>query len=163
MKSIWSETSLALSGATADGALGAAARGRMKVLEMTAAAEQAVLAPADPGGVPHDLRAAYAARIAYAQDETALAARYAARMNGPDYASLVDPAQDGAALGLAAQTRFMDRAALRTRDVAASDIDALREAGVDEADIVRLAELNAFLAYQLRVVAGLRLMAGASA
>ena len=35
--------------------------------------------------------------------------------------------------------------------------------GVADADIVRLAELNAFLAYQIRVIAGLRLMKGMSA
>ena len=32
-----------------------------------------------------------------------------------------------------------------------------------DADIVRLAEINAFLAYQIRVVAGLRLLKGGEA
>jgi uncharacterized protein YciW len=36
---------------------------------------------------------------------------------------------------------------------------ALRTAGLDDADIVRLSELIAFVSYQIRVVAGLRLMA----
>ena len=40
------------------------------------------------------------------------------------------------------------------------DIADLQAAGVADADIVRLAELNAFLAYQIRVIAGLRLMQG---
>ena len=37
-------------------------------------------------------------------------------------------------------------------------LQALKSAGICDADIVRLAELTAFLAYQLRVVAGLKLM-----
>ena len=36
---------------------------------------------------------------------------------------------------------------------------ALRTAGLDDSDIVRLSELSAFVSYQIRVVAGLRLMA----
>ena len=38
------------------------------------------------------------------------------------------------------------------------DIAALKAAGVGEADIVRLSELAAFVNYQLRVVAGLKLL-----
>ena len=48
-----------------------------------------------------------------------------------------------------------------TRDVGAADILALQAAGVSDANIVRLAELNAFFAYQFRVIAGLRLIRSA--
>ena len=41
-----------------------------------------------------------------------------------------------------------------------SKFAALKAAGTTDADIVRLCELNAFLAYQLRLVAGLKLMTG---
>ena len=54
----------------------------------------------------------------------------------------------------------MDKVAAHTRDIAADDIAALQDAGVTDADIVRLCELNAFLAYQIRVVSGLQLMTG---
>ena len=43
----------------------------------------------------------------------------------------------------------------------AEDITALKSAHVDDADIVRLAELNSFMAYQIRLITGLRLMKGA--
>ena len=42
-----------------------------------------------------------------------------------------------------------------------AQLDALKSAGIADADIVRLAELNAFLAYQIRLIAGLKLMQGA--
>lgn len=44
------------------------------------------------------------------------------------------------------------------RTATKDDIQTLYEAGVSDADIVRLAELAAFLGYQARLVAGLRLM-----
>jgi uncharacterized protein YciW len=56
----------------------------------------------------------------------------------------------------------MDKVAAHTREVEAGDIAGLQAAGVADADIVRLAELNAFLAYQVRLIAGLRLMRGAA-
>ena len=58
---------------------------------------------------------------------------------------------------------FVDKVANDTRNIDAQDIAGLQTAGVSDADIVRLCELVAFLAYQLRVVAGLRLMTGAAA
>lgn len=139
----------------------AAVEGRANIFEMTQAAEDAVLRPQDEGPWSHDLRAALAARIAVLNDEADLAARYAGDAGG--FAALADPSQDGAAQGLAHVVAFMDKVAADTRHVAASDIAGLQMAGVADADIVRLAELNAFLAYQIRVIAGLRLMRGAFA
>uniref|UniRef100_UPI000C1A8623 hypothetical protein n=1 Tax=Oceaniglobus indicus TaxID=2047749 RepID=UPI000C1A8623 len=133
--------------------------GRAKIFEMTQTAEDAVLAPADPGGISHDLRAALAARIARLNTEEDLAERYGARITGD--ATLADPGQDGRAQGLDAIVAFMDKVAVHTAQVRAEDVEALKSAGVSDADIVRLAELNAFLAYQIRLIAGLRLM-GAS-
>ena len=50
----------------------------------------------------------------------------------------------------------------RTRDARKEDIAALVAAGVPEPDIVRLAELAAFVNYQARVIAGLRLLGAAA-
>jgi len=117
-----------------------------------------VLRPHQTGRWSHPLRAALAARIATLNAEPQLAADYAE--GAGDFAALADPAQDGAAQGLAEVVAFMDKVAADTRHVSAGDIAALQAAGVADADIVRLAELNAFLAYQIRVIAGLRLMQG---
>ena len=56
---------------------------------------------------------------------------------------------------------FADKAANDTKNILAEDISKLQAVGVSDADIVRLCELIAFVAYQVRVAAGLRLMNGA--
>jgi len=83
-------TSLAASGVTEAEPAGVAALHRAKVMEMTQAAEDAVLAPATPGAWPADLRAALAARIARLNGDEALAARFASRMTGPGFAPLAE-------------------------------------------------------------------------
>jgi uncharacterized protein YciW len=156
MSDLAQSTALAAAGIAPDGPLADAIAARAKVLEMTQAAEDAVLAPRDTGGFSHDVRAALAARLARLNGDGALADRYAARISGD--ATLADPGESGTAQGLAPVVAFMDKVAARTREVAAEDIAALQAAGISDADIVRLAELNAFMAYQIRLVAGLRLM-----
>ena len=51
----------------------------------------------------------------------------------------------------------------RRADKNAQAVETLKAAGVAEADIVRLCELNAFMSYQARVLAGLAILKGASA
>jgi uncharacterized protein YciW len=153
---------VALAGVPRQGKLADALATRANVLAMTQAALEAVLAPREPGAWSHDLRAAIAARVARLNGDEAAAASYAARMRSQQRAPLADPGQDGAAQGLAVVMRFVDRVAARTSQVAAADITALRESGIADADIVRLCELNAFLSYQLRLTAGLRLLQGAA-
>ncbi len=154
-------TALRQAGIPAEGGLAAAVEGRASIFEMTQAAEDAVLRPQDVGPWSHELRAALAARIAVLNGEQDLARRYGQRAGA--FADLTDPAKDGAAQGLAEVVGFMDKVAADTRNVTAADVSGLQAAGVADADIVRLAELNAFLAYQIRVIAGLRLMKGAFA
>jgi uncharacterized protein YciW len=154
-------TALAVSGVSEASAAGAAAMNRSKVMEMTQAAEDAVLASAQPGAWSANLRAALATRIARHNGEIALAERYAAKTGDDPVSALADPSEDGVAQGMGAVVAFMDKVAARTSEVTAHDIEVLKSAGIADADIVRLAELNAFLAYQIRLVAGLRLMGGA--
>ena len=54
--------------------------------------------------------------------------------------------------------RHADLLTLAPRKATRNDIDALKAAGLGEADIVRLSELAAFVNYQLRVIAGLKLL-----
>jgi uncharacterized protein YciW len=58
---------------------------------------------------------------------------------------------------LAAILRHVDMVTRTPRQATRADIEALKAAGVEEADIVRLSELVAFVSYQARVIAGLRL------
>ncbi|MBU2961541.1 hypothetical protein KO516_12065 [Citreicella sp. C3M06] len=156
--SIFQTTALAAAGIDT-GAAADAAQTRANIMNATQAAEDAVIAPLYTGAFSHELRAALAARIAAAGGVPELAERYLAKAG--DMAALADPASDGG--DLAHIIAFVDRAANATKDIAASDISDLQAAGVADADIVRLCELVAFTAYQLRVVAGLKLMKGAAA
>ena len=154
-------TALDMADIAPDSAPGRAVEGRANIFELTQAAEEAVLRPKDAGAWPHPLRAALAARIAYLNDEADLAKRYGDDA-GP-FLVLADPKETGEAQGLAEIIAFIDKVAADTRHVVAGDVSGLQAAGVADADIVRLAELNAFLAYQIRVIEGLRLMKRRSA
>lgn len=130
-------------------------KARQDVFVMTRQAQAAVLAPADGGAWSHDFRAALATRIATANNNPYLANIYGKAAAGSPYAELA--ATDHVPSDLVQQkvVAFMDKVANNTKAIAAEDISTLQQAGVADADIVRLCELNAFLAYQIRVAAGL--------
>lgn len=151
-------TVLELSGIPAGSAISSALGGRQNIIEMTQVTEDAVLKPADTGAWSHDLRAALAARIAGLNGETVLADRYKALIADADIAVIADPLRSGEQQGYALVCGFMDKVAASTSDVADEDIKALQAGGVADADIVRLCEINAFMAYQVRLLAGVRLM-----
>ncbi len=151
-------TLLDLSDIPSGSPLSAAIDGRGKTIELTQVTEDAVLRPNETGSWSHDVRAALAARIAALNGETALADRYCAFVQDTQVAELADPLCSGKAQGLETVCDFMDKVAAQTRDVQAGEIRSLQEAGIADADIVRLCEINAFMAYHVRVLAGLRLM-----
>jgi uncharacterized protein YciW len=152
------------------GGLDAVLRQRAEILSLCEQSHRAILTPREPGGLPHVLRAALAARMALANRDAALEAHYRGLMGGADAALAVvaaggsAPAGADAAFGmsLAAIVRHVD---LMTRHVPAAgraDIDALKTAGLTEPDIVRLQELIAFVNFQVRVIAGLRALGEAA-
>ena len=137
--------------------------GRADIMAMTQQVHDAALRPADPGGLSHAERAALAVRISRLNEDASLAAHYGVLLQAagaePDIVALADPARkDISDRRLAALAAYTDLTTLAPRNTAAGDIDALKEVGIGDADIVRLAELTAFLAYQIRVIAGLKLM-----
>jgi uncharacterized protein YciW len=152
-----------LAGVAPGGAIAEALQGRADILAMTRETERASLLPREPGGLSHGERAALAVRIARLHEEAGLAAHYGelvarAGASGAT-AALADPAFKAADdRRLAALVGYADLVSLAPKDTAAGDIEALKAAGIGDADIVRLAELVAFLAYQIRLVQGLRLM-----
>ena len=132
-------------------ALHAARRFRAKVVEATQASHDALLQQAVDGLSTED-RLRVAARVCTIADATTLARHYEALLaaapgrDAPPSPAL--PAMLGFAKALTIDPRSGDRAA----------IEALRHAGLGDAAIVALAQLVAFLSYQLRVVAGLQAM-----
>ena len=129
----------------------AARRFRAKVVDATQASHDALLRDPVPGLSTEDrLRvAAHACTIAGA---TTLAQHYDALLaESPGRAAPSSPALPAAlhfAATLTTDPRLGDRAAL----------EPLKKAGLGDAAIVALAQLVAFLSYQLRVVAGLKAM-----
>jgi uncharacterized protein YciW len=142
-------------------ALADAMEKRAEILRLSEAAHDAVLLPRDPGGLSHGLRAALAARMARQNSNAALAGHYdtlVAGANEPATASLADPKNNVSEPRLAEIVRHADRLTLAPRDATRAHVEALRGVGVNDADIVRLAELAAFVNYQVRVIAGLKLL-----
>lgn len=144
-------------------AASAAAQSRSAVFEMSRQAESAVIDPRDAGGFPAGWRRAIAARIATLNALPELAAHYLADVTDPALRGLADPNIAGRDARERGVITFMDRVATQPRSVQAEEIEGLKADGVAEADIVRLCELNAFMSYQCRVLAGLAALKGASA
>ena len=141
--------------------LGQALTVRGEILRLSEAAHDAVLIPREPGGLNHGLRAALAARMCRHVGDDALAAHYDAYLahsGDLDVRSLAHPGDTSGEARQDAMARHADLLTLAPRDATRQDIAALKAAGIGEADIVRLSELAAFVNYQLRVVAGLKLL-----
>jgi uncharacterized protein YciW len=132
---------------------------RSDILELTENSHDASLRPNQPGGLNHAERAGLACRIAKRNNESVLARHYET-MFGVGSQSFANTEFDGGDDARAkAILRHTDLVTLNPKEATADDVLALRTAGLDDADIVRLSELIAFVSYQIRVVAGLRLMA----
>ena len=136
---------------------------RAEIMRLREAAHDAVVLPREPGGLSHGLRAALAARMARQAGDEALALHYdgyLAHVFDPDVTPLARPGSRAANPRDEAIVRHADMLTLQPRQATRAHIEALKQAGLAEADIVRLAELAAFVSYQVRVVAGLKLLKG---
>lgn len=137
---------------------------RAEILGLSQAAHNAVLLPREPGGIGHGERAAFAARMARANADETLAEHYREllRQAGESPALLAIAAGSAPAADtdtrLRAIIRHVDLVTLSPKEATKADIAALAASGLSEPDIVRLAELIAFVNYQARVIAGLRLL-----
>lgn len=155
-------STLRVAGVAVGSKLAGVVEGRADIMALTQATEAAVLTPRVAGGLSHVERAALACRMAHLNGEQHLAAHYDTLLSTFDDGigrRIADPAFKGDSdQRLAALIRHVDLVTLAPRDASGDDIEALRQAGIAEADIVRLAELIAFINYQSRVVAGLRLL-----
>lgn len=141
---------------------------REEIMRLSQASHDAVLLPRAPGGIGHAERAALAARMARWNRDEALEAHYRALLKKAGESQALLAVATGVAAAEASQDRrlraiirHVDILTLAPRGATKADIGALVEAGVAEPDIVRLAELAAFVNYQVRVIAGLRLLEAA--
>lgn len=158
MKNVFETTVLSMSGLELKSVAGRAVDNRSNIFNMSDAAEEAVLRPKKYGAFEHGMRAALAARIAFLNHEDALAHKYLE--DAGNFKEMANPSYKGETKDLTSILLFMDKVAKDTRNVKAEDIATLKNVHVSDADIVRLAEINSFMAYQIRLIAGLRLMKG---
>jgi CMD domain protein len=125
----------------------------------------ALLEPEDPAGVSRLERETIALRVALLSAAPALAEHHRARLRqlgaGDETIAAIERFPAGAALP-ARLAAILQHADLLTSDPGGASrqaIDALRAQGLGARDIVTIAQLIAFLSFQVRVLAGLRLFA----
>lgn len=146
-------------------ALAEVVAGRADVMALTQQTHDGALTPVEPGGLTHAERAALACRIAKINDDKDFEEHFEVLLEkasaSGDTARIADIWFDGGNdARLKALIRHVDLVAHAPKDATRRDIELLQEAGLADADIVRLSELVAFVSYQIRVAAGLRLMRG---
>lgn len=136
-------------------------RKRADIVALTQASYEAVIFPKDPGVLPHDLRAALACRIARMNGASELQDHYAAlAARGDAQVTAIAGGQEvtGASALVKAIVGHCDKVTLTPRACGRADIEFLHASGLDDAGIIALSELISFLSYQIRVVAGLKLL-----
>jgi CMD domain protein len=147
-------------GLAPDSAVAALRRQRDVFVRHTQGSHDVLIAPREPGGVSLVERAAAALRVASIECDAGLTAHYRERLReiGADVAA-IEAAQ--VAPRLAAILRHVALVTTAPGSAAQANLDALRDAGLTPRDIVALAQIVAFVSYQVRVVAGLRALAEA--
>lgn len=154
-----------LAGLATDSPVAQARARRPEVVRSAQSSYLALLEPAEPAGLSLVERAQVALRVALLTPSAAATAWYRARLAdlGADAATVAAverfPDAPGLSSRLAAILRHTDQ--LTTAPLAAGPghLTALKGAGLGPAAIVTLAQLIAFVSFQVRVVAALRALA----
>ncbi|MGK6316614.1 hypothetical protein [Neorhizobium sp. DT-125] len=153
-----------VAGLSPDDAIFKARRSRPEFVQGTELCRLSVLQPASDQGLSVGLRAALARRMAALNADQVLVADYDAQLAD------LDPADDLLALAqgklnldepLATIARHADLITLTPSKAEATHIALLAQVGLTNPQIVALSELIAFVNFQTRVAAGLRLLRSA--
>jgi uncharacterized protein YciW len=141
----------AIVGASPGSPLAALRAQRPEILRHTQGSHDVLLSPQDPGGLSLAERALVARRVAEFCSHAALTAHYQELLD----ARGTPPAGARTAAILAHAERLATAPGSATK----AHLAALGAAGLSSRDIVALAQLVAFVAYQVRVAVGLSLLA----
>ena len=151
-----------LAGLTADSSVAALRRQRGDVVRFTQGSDEAIFAPKDDGGLTRAERAAAALRIAMLLHDPILQDHYQALLEPLD--------EDGNLLRSAdveAQTddarwatviAHVDRVTADSDSATKAHIDGLLAAGLSPHAVVSLSQVIAYVNFQARVLAGLRML-----
>lgn len=122
---------------------------------------ESVLAPRDDQGLAIDLRLALALRIATLNNDSALQQDYRtqlAQYQPAEQLQVLARGEHNLAEPLATLARHSDMVTQFPAEATEANIRLLEQAGFNNAQIVALSELIAFVNFQTRVIAGLRLL-----
>jgi len=141
-------------------------RQRPDVVKHLQGSDDAIFSPADDGGLTPAERAASALRVAELLRDDALTGYYRARLATLDPAgTLARTVEGGAQITEGRWDAILAHVDLVTRGPASAerdDIDELTAVGLSSHAIVSLSQLIAYVNFQSRVLAGLRMLKGAS-
>jgi Uncharacterized protein conserved in bacteria len=151
-------------GLTPDEALYQTRRLRPEFVEGAEACRVSVLAPEEDQGLPADLRLALAQRMAVLNYDAPLQRDYQAQLAALNPSEALLALASGCAVAeepLATIARHADMVTQQPIQATEQHIRLLEQAGLSNPQIVALSELIAFVNFQTRVAAGLRLMRSA--
>ena len=151
-------------GLTPEDALYQTRRLRPEFVEGAEACRQSVLAPEEDQGLPADLRLALAQRMAVLNYDAPLQRDYQAQLAALNPSEALLALASGCAVAeepLSTIARHADMVTQQPTQATEQHIRLLEQAGLTNPQIVALSELIAFVNFQTRVAAGLRLLRSA--
>lgn len=156
----------AIAGIAPDSAAARARAARPEAVRAAQGSYRTLLEPDDLAGVSHREREVVALRVATLTPDAALAAWHRERLRGFAVPNAVIAAVAQFPAGDAAlsprEIAILRHTDLLTRQPGAATpahVAALQEAGLTPRDIVTVSQLIAYLSYEVRVLAGVRLLA----
>ena len=155
-----------LGGIAANSPLATLRAQRADVQTHTQNSDAALLNPDDAGGLSLIERHLVGLRIGTLNRNSAIATRHREQLHALKADAVIVTAVEAQGTmtrphRLAAILHFTDTLTLEPRAAAPTDIEQLAAAGLSDKDIVTLGQLIAYLAYQVRLLAGLRSLGGA--
>jgi len=145
-----------LAGLADDSAVAALRRQRPDVVKHLQGSDDAIFAPAHHGGLTRPEREAAAMRVASLLRDSVLEEHYHRRLVALGEMHPLNRARGECILA------HVDRVTLDPADAMKADIDALLAAGLTPHAVVSLSQLIAYVNFQSRLLAGLRMLKGAA-
>jgi CMD domain protein len=156
----WPDLIDRLAGIEAGSPLAALRRQRPEVVDHMQGAYDALVDPPDPGHVSHAERAAIALRVAVIERDATFIAHFRTVLSEARASGFIAAAERTATgdSRLEALLAYADLAANEPDRADRAEMDRLRALGLDSRDIVAVTQLVAFMTYEIRVLAGLRIL-----
>ena len=155
-----------LAGITTNSILGNLRRQRPEVVKHTQGSDDVIFSPQDDGGLTRAERAAAALRVTTLLRDPVLSEHYRAQLAMLDpHGTLARTVEGGARITEVRWDAILAHVDLVTRGPGSAerkDIDNLLAAGLSSHAVVSLSQLVAYVNFQARVLAGLRMLKGAA-